>query len=175
MQSMRLLMPCYKNGTNGTRDYRYFARFYPFLKVFYMAPYQATNWEYYSLMLKISTTSALPDFALAFPYKSKLFNIVDTFEPTLMMCRFCILEYRGLFSVIGIVWIAVYLLVYLSCITTLTLKCWCHQKLKVLARKLDCEVNDLHIEREGEHIQSRLPDRMVNPNAYGLLSGTNVQ
>ena len=66
---------CYKNGTNGTRDYRYFAGFYLLFRIVYLLRFVL---QYHpSLIFEPMPVIASLLFALLRPYTTNIFNIVD--------------------------------------------------------------------------------------------------
>ena len=67
---------CYKNGTDGTRDYRYFAGLYLFVRFLTLCDplgYILTDSKNPVLFLVVFSFS----FALCCPYKNNCFNVVD--------------------------------------------------------------------------------------------------
>ncbi len=146
---------CYKDGTTGTRDYRCFAGLYLILRIL---------WTIVATMLSSSAIGKLLSivtlfiFVLASPYKNRLFNIVDGFGLTLIALWVCITEYKHLLNTIGIDYLLVYLIVFISCKVILKLDCPCSRKLKALADKLSGNITTLHIEREAVDIEESFPD-----------------
>ncbi len=157
---------CFKDGTKGTRDYRCFAGLYLMLRLcasttFLIVPVADVH--------KLLTIALLFIFALASPYKNRLFNVVDGFVLTLIALRLCIIDYKKLLNIIGGVYLIVYFAVYLSCKLILKLNCHCSRKLKTLADKMSGTGTIPHIEREAVG-EEDIPDRVVNPEGYRLLS-----
>ena len=74
---------CYKDGTNGTWDYRYFAGFYLLLRIIYLFD-PITNINLPNLP-KVCFSVTLMLFVFSRPYKKNLFNILDSF----FSCLFC--------------------------------------------------------------------------------------
>lgn len=100
---------CYKNGTNGKRDCRNFTGFYLFVRVVYIT--------FYALSLRSGALSyckllsvCLFISSLASPYKSKLFNILDSFDLTLVALRLCGAQFKDVFNTIGIVYLNCFIL-----------------------------------------------------------------
>ncbi len=87
----------YKNGTNVTQDWRCFAGF---MRVVVLVVYQTKTQQQYGTVLNILSIFALLILALACPYKNRLFIITDSFGPLLFVCRFCVSEYRDVFSTV---------------------------------------------------------------------------
>ena len=69
----------YKDGTNGTRDLRYFSGLYLLLRVVVyastMVAYQIGNYAYTAVIIGIFAVCV----ALVRPYKRHIFNVIDTF------------------------------------------------------------------------------------------------
>ncbi len=63
----------------------------------------------------------------------------------------------------------------MCCKLILKLNCRYSQKLKAIADKMTVNSNNLHIEREAGYIEDNLPDRIVNPEGYRLLSEVNEE
>ena len=67
---------CYKNGTNGTRDFRYFAGLYLFFRIVLLAAFiSPAPYMWLTLIPFPAVVSLL--FAYFRPYKNNLFNIND--------------------------------------------------------------------------------------------------
>ena len=72
---MHLLIPgCYKDGTNGTWDYRYFAGFYLLAQILFFI---AIDFSVFTECLAAGIFLFVP----CRPYKKDLFNILDVFSP----------------------------------------------------------------------------------------------
>ena len=69
---------CYKDGTNGTRDYRYFAGVYFLLRLVLFALFAFTTslFEQY-VSQQIVCTIGILLFAVLRPYKNNLYNVLD--------------------------------------------------------------------------------------------------
>ena len=71
---------CFKDGTQGTRDYRYFAGLYFVLRLTVFVTHALLmtsyllSWIVPAVLIQIAAIS----FALCQPYKKKIFNIIDT-------------------------------------------------------------------------------------------------
>ena len=74
---------CFKDGTNGTRDCRWFAGLYFLLRVVYLLSV-VLNTQYYIFVLAILYLITALLFALVQPYKRYIYNVVDA-------ATFCIL------------------------------------------------------------------------------------
>ncbi len=73
---MDIFQGCYQNGTNGTRDYRYFAGFYLMFRVLSLFPIEysmISAMQHILLPLLFSYA-----FALLRPYRKYIYNICDT-------------------------------------------------------------------------------------------------
>ena len=68
---------CYKNGTNGTRDYHYFAGLYLLFRVVLLVGY-ITQPSAFRWLITVPFPVAISLlFALFRPYKNNYFNIID--------------------------------------------------------------------------------------------------
>ena len=67
---------CYKNGTNGTRDYRYFAGLYLFFRIVLLAAL-ISPMAYMWLILVLFPVVFSLLFSVFRPYKINFFNIID--------------------------------------------------------------------------------------------------
>ena len=87
----------YKNGTNATRDLRFFSGLYLLLRVVVYAStvvtYQIASYAYTTVIIAMLAVSV----ALARPYKTHIYNIVDAFllyNITMLYIAFVPLAYR---------------------------------------------------------------------------------
>ena len=70
---------CYKDGTDGGHDRRYFASLYFFLRLTIIFSYSyALSWTQQYLIQQVLCTVALVLISTFQPYKKKLYNIIDT-------------------------------------------------------------------------------------------------
>ena len=71
---------CYKNGTEGTRDYRFFSAVYLLLRLIFLLEVQAKTFNWWpSGSNRVVTFAALSlSFALLQPYKKRWYNILDS-------------------------------------------------------------------------------------------------
>ncbi len=76
---------CYKDGTKGTRDYRYFGGMYLFLRIAIVACfYVEVHYIWLLVILVFSTQSLL--FTVLQPYKDSLFNAMDGLLAAIAAC-----------------------------------------------------------------------------------------
>ncbi len=68
---------CYKNGTNGSRDYRYFGAFYLIIRVVYHVTALFADLQIAILLILTPLVASLM-FALMRPYKTDFYNIFDS-------------------------------------------------------------------------------------------------
>ena len=152
---------CYKNGTEGTKDYRYFAGLYLILRILlligigsFLGPY---GW--FVSILSSSTASLL--FALLRPYKNNWFNVWDS----LVFALIALAE----FSIVYTTYIASIPLESLRAITAsvpfLYLSIYVVYKIgtKVnIVQRYRCLMN--------KHVTTSMEaDRLVNPDEYRQL------
>ena len=155
---------CYKDGTNGTWDYRYFAGFYLLLRILtlirLMGDQHIESWTAIALLL----------FALCRPYKKNLFNILDSIWMLLYL-----LELQGFhhFDTIGSVILVSYFIMYILSKILLKVQCQCFLKLKLFVDRVTDE--QIVQTNRGGGQGGDLPDRLVNPEGYRLLSEPATQ
>ena len=82
---------CYKDGTNGTRDYRYFAGLYFILRIIFVLLNYASAVTFINVSAGLCCFTALL-FAFLKPYKKKIYNIVDTLIFSLMGTMYFIIS-----------------------------------------------------------------------------------
>ena len=70
---------CYKNGTNGTRDCRYFASVYVFMRILLLGLFALTRSGFYYPLAIVALTLVGISIALFRPYKSTAHNTIDSF------------------------------------------------------------------------------------------------
>ena len=70
---------CYKNGTSGTRDCRYFAGLYLLIRIALMGVYAFTRSDFYYPLATVVLTAFAITVVLSQPYKSAIHNAADNF------------------------------------------------------------------------------------------------
>ena len=163
---------CYKDGTKGTWDYRYFAGFYLFLRILSIPCVNCGPFG--SQLVPSFTIAALLLFALSRPYKNNIFNILDSVLLSLLVASFTVLE--STVEVIGPVLPLLYFFVYVMCKILLKMKCQCFLKFKDFVDQMTGDhklLNNREVQGNGQAEDNDLPDRMINPEEYGLLSEEN--
>ena len=171
---------CYKNGTNGTRDYRYFAGFYLLFRIVLLAAFISPSPYMWLILIPFPAVVSLL-FAYFRPYKNNLFNIIDCLAFALLALASYLIVYVietnsfpiELLYVMGLTpfldFISFILYKILSRVA-LFRTCCSRIREKIQARK---ENQHVHIHRD-ENIDEDLPDRIVNPDMYqALLSATD--
>ncbi len=171
---------CYKNGTNGTRNCRYFAGFYLFLRIVYII-IQVIPIEYYCvdrlIVLQLCTITILFLFALVSPYKNGIFNILDSFWLTLVACAFSGTDDDYLKNAIIMLAYASLLLYpfFYVCLKIILKRDSClSRRFKVLTGMTE-ESNSSDLEQNACNDGNNLPDRMVNPEGYRILPEGNEE
>ena len=161
---------CYKDGTNGTWDYRYFAGFYLLLRIIYLFD------DIMKMVLPnlnnvcIAVTIML--FVFSRPYKKNIFNILDSFFFLFVLFLRMGIDYNTVTTVFGIV-LLLYFVVYILSKILLKVQCRCFLKLKSF---VDRVTDEQKVETNREDAQGGdLPDRLVNPEGYRLLSEQATQ
>ena len=171
---------CYKNGTNGTRDYRYFAGLYLLFRIVLLAAF-ITRFSYMWLTLIPFSVVASLLFAYFRPYKNEYFNIIDCLAFALVALTIYLLGFTirikafpvqlpYVFGSIPFLYFISFILYKILSQVALFRTCCSRLREKIQGRK---ENQHLHIPRD-DNIDDNLPHRMVNPDMYQpLLSATN--
>ena len=174
---------CYKNGTNGTRDYRYFAGFYLLFQVVLLVAFISTAADYLWLIIILFAVVISLLFAFFRPYKNNYFNIIDSSGFALLAISFFLMMYAIHISYIPFELLYVVLLIpflYFIAFTSFKvisrvrpLHTCCRRIGKILQARNNNETQQLPILRR-HNTNNDLPDRIVNPNMYlPLLPATN--
>ena len=171
---------CYKNGTNGTRDFRYFAGLYLVFRIVILAAFISPAYYMWLILIPFPVVVSLL-FAYFRPYKNNLFNIIDCLAFALVALTIYLLVYAvriksfpvQLLYVTGLIPFMYFMLFILYKIfsqVALFHTC-CSRIVKMYQAKN--ENQHLGIPRD-DNIFANLPDRIVNPDMYQpLLPATN--
>ena len=170
---------CYKDGTAGTRDCRYFSAIYVGTRLLLLVIYTLTQTAIYTWSLLGMVFALISILCTIFrPYKSFMYNLIDSimffvialwvFSIQAVAFGRLILPHSPLFS---------YILIYLLstvplCYITGAFFYWFIVKKKVPQKILDklCIVNQTRIdEYRNLDFENTLPDRLVNPEEYENL------
>ena len=168
---------CYKNGTSGTRDYRYFAGLYLLFRIVMWGTFISPMLYTCSWLIRIpfpAVVSLL--FAYFHPYKNNLFNIIDCLGFAVLALTIYLIVYAMETKVFSIQFLYVLMLLPLLYFTSFILykilsrvqpfrTCCSRIGERLQARN---ENQHLHIPRGDED----LPDRIVNPHMYQPLLST---
>ena len=171
---------CYKNGTNGTRDYRYFAGLYLLFRVVLLVGFIAQPSAFRWLITIPSPVVISLLFALFRPYKNNYFNILDclsfallAFSTFLIMYTYtthvyyCILLLYVILLIPFLYFIS--FILYKILFQVALFRVCCSRIKKILLARNENQYQ--HIQRDDNE---ELPDRIVNPNMYQpLLPATN--
>ena len=164
---------CYKDGTNGTWDYRYFAGFYLLLRLLFFINYINIRQMVLSNLINVCLVGGILLFVLCRPYKKNLFNILDSFFFLLALLQhYQALSYDTITILFAVV-LLLYFVVHVLSKVLLKVQCQCFLNLKSFVDRVTDE-QILQTNRE-ETQGSDLPDRLVNPEGYRLLSEPATQ
>ena len=172
---------CYKDGTNGTRDCRYFAGLYFLIRIINIVVLLSSSTVLHAIIasaLLYWCTAVL--FALVQPYKVHLYNVVDAVILTLLGTMYILI----MFMVINILYTghsSTSLLILADVLYTLPLLyfvlftvCWllnrktgCIQKLK--SHKFLHGFFQDKEESERENFDATVPHRVLHPEQYQLI------
>ena len=171
---------CYKNGTNGTRDYRYFAGLYLLFRVILLVG-SITQPSAFRWLIAIPVPVVISLlFALFRPYKNNCFNIIDCLAFALVALATFLIMYtytthvyyyiQLLYVILLTPFLYFILLILYKILSQVPLFRTCCSRIKKLLQA----TND----NQHQHIQrgstEDLPDRIVNPDMYQpLLPATN--
>ena len=115
-------------------------------------------------------------FSLASPYKSKLFNILDSFGLTLVALRLCGAQFKDVFNTIGIVYLVSFYITLVCCKIIVMSKYCCSQKLKVLFEQMyGAHRTALPTKTQTNDLEASLPHRLESQDSYRSLSEVNDQ
>ena len=171
---------CYKDGTNGTRDCRYFAGLYFMLRIIAVVLSSLTMpWVIIGSALLYWCTAVL--FARVQPYKVHLYNVVDAvifaFLGTLStLITFNVINilfaghsYTALMILTDVLYTLplVYFVLFIVC-WLLNRKTSCIQKLKS-HKLLHCFFQDQE-ESNRDYFDATVPHRLLNPEQYELMT-----
>ena len=173
---------CYKNGTDGTRDCRYFSAMYLLVRISFFIAFAVTlSSSVYVGCLFVGVIFTL--FAILFtvvqPYKTPIYNVVDTvLLANVALIYFCIVG-RPLVNIyiphshlIALVYImlSIFLLVPFIYVTVVVLY-WLffrHTKIAALVRKI-WSLCKSALRRSNSEELLTLPDRLANPEECAAL------
>ena len=167
---------CYKNGTNGTRDYRYFAGLYLFFRIVLLAAFTFAGMYIWLILILFPVVGSL-SFAYYRPYKNNYFNIIDCLVCASLALGIFLIMYEKIkpFSIqLLFVMLLIPFLYFISFILykifsrVALFRTSCSRIVDRLRTK-----NELSIHRD-ENSDEDLPDRIVNPDLYQpLLQATD--
>ena len=166
---------CYKNGTNGTRDYRYFAGLYLLFRVVLLVGFivQPTVNRWLITITFPVVISLL--FALFRPYKNNYFNIIDCLAFALVALSTFVIMYaytthaQFSFQLLYVILLTPFLyfvsfILYKILSQVALLRACCSRIKRILLARNENQYQ--HVQR-GDN--EDLPDRIVNPNMYQPL------
>ena len=164
---------CYKNGTNGTRDYRYFAGLYLLFRVVLLVVFIApTSYMWLMIVLIPAVVSLL--FALFRPYKKNWLNYIDSLGFALLALATFLMMYAFETRHIPISAVLCVMMSYPFLYFVLFILCKTLSQV-VLFRSCCRKIGEiLRARTENQHHNQRgdnedLPDRIVNPDMYQPL------
>ena len=164
---------CYKNGTNGTCDYRYFAGLYLLFRILLLVSFICPSAYMWLITIPFPVAASLL-FAYFRPYKNNYFNITDCLGFASLALVYYLIIYAMRIKPFPIQ--LLYVLVLLPCLYFLSLILY-----KILSRvalfrtfcrkirkTFQARNQQLNIQGD-ENINEELPDRVVNPDMYQPL------
>ena len=170
---------CYKNGTNGTSDCRYFAGLYLLLRALFRVPgfYMFTNRIESALLFILLCHSFAILHGIVRPYRNDLYNKWDLFLFFLLpLGQFwsvsdffgsLIMPTEGLIVLVGLTYYAIIVTYKILSVCAPRLLERCCYKAGVQKRQRDTEQG-----LTNENDDDELPDRLENPQDYQPLQPT---
>ena len=165
----------YKNGTNGTRDYRYFAGLYLLFRIVLLVAFIFSMHYRWLILIPFSVIVSLM-FTCFRPYKNNYFNIIDGLAFVLLALTFFLIMYATranpfplqILYVVGLIPFLYFIsfILYKLLPRVALFRTCCSKIGKVLYTRN--ENQHLHIQRD-DNIDEELPDRIVNPDMYQPL------
>ena len=167
---------CYKDGTNGTRDCRYFAGFYFILRIIAVVLSSTTS-PHIAIAGSVLYWCTALLFALVQPYKVHLYNVVDAVIFALLGTIYILItfifitvlytghSYTALLILTDVLYTLplLYFVLFTVC-WLLNRKTGCIQKLKRY-KLLRCFFQDCK-ETERDDFDATVPHRLLNPEQY---------
>ena len=163
---------CYKNGTNGAHDYRYFAGLYLFCRIVLLAALAYYDTYIWLILISLPVVGSLL-FAYFRPYKKNFFNTIDC-----LVCALLALAVYGRLPVQLLYALGLIPFLYFISFILYTIlfqiapfrTCW-----NRIVDRLRTKNKNLYpyLQRDN-NVDEDLPDRIVNPDMYQpLLQATN--
>ena len=168
---------CYKNGTNGTCDYRYFAGFYLLFRIVFLLGFVIPLDYVYLILVPLPLIGALL-FAICRPYTTNIFNIIDCSAFSILsLTNFWIIYIRIHSIPIEVAYITaaipLFYFIFFILYKILTQVKLFRTRCARIKEMLHMENNKHMHTQEADSIDD-LPDRIVNPDMYRpLLSSTS--
>ena len=165
---------CYKNGTNGTRDCRYFAAVYLFVRVLLYLVYTITLSVFYYLMASAVLMISALLVAVAQPYRTHFYNVLDIvliIMPALfyvsLMGQYIGYKLNSIFLSIAVVLLAIAIIFPLGYLAIFLLH-WVIST-KRIARRIFRKIKSLmpaSLVRNPTHLEDSLPHRLTHAGEY---------
>ena len=156
---------CYKNGTNGTRDCRYFAGLYLFFRAVLLVGFISLNGYMWLIVILIPVVVSLL-FAHFRPYKNDYFNIIDNLAFALLALSTFLIMYAAHTKYIPIQLLyAILLIPFLYFISFILYKIFS----RVALFRSCCRKIREKFQARSDNVDEDLPDRIVNPDMYQPL------
>ena len=171
---------CYKNGTNGTRDCRYFAGLYFILRIFVVI-LTCLPFRHYMLGSALLYLFTALLFALVQPYKNYTYNVIDAVMFALMCAIFILFGINAIQIVITghpykplLVLTDVLYALPLLCLVLCTAYWVLSRKTNFIQKLKDHKFVRYFSKRE--EFDAAVPHRLLNPEEYETLTdGSQVE
>ena len=174
---------CYKDGTNGTRDCRYFAGLYLWLRIVLLGIYALTRTDFYYPLATVAVAVFGISLVLFQPYKVAAHNAIGSF-----FIFFLVIGYSSAmaliissaqavlqsFQDISVVMLGFTYLVPLLYIVGVIVY-WLVARKKLPQKCFRTLMHRNAREEEQQRLVDSLPDRIVHPEEYGSLHEHHIQ
>ena len=163
----------FKDGTNGTRDFRYFAGFYLIFRIVILVEVAVSTYYIWMIIILCPIIASLM-FALLRPYKNDWLNILDSLLFAILALAIFFVMYNRHVAPVPLLFVAVLMFVPLIYIVSFGVyKLASHsKKLRSFCRKYRHSQaerpfqQELLVSGELESGDSDIPDRLLHPQDY---------
>ena len=185
---------CYKNGTNGTKDYRFFGGFYFFIRLLFYLPAVISSYKS-AVLFTVTPFFGAVLFGLLQPYKNNLYNKLNTIYWSLLLLT-QILAIYNLYSFPIPFYIQLMLCIFpfvhmAGLATSELLSGCCPTYFEILKQRYTLLISssfegsraasqqnvqsDNYTEMEYSYQNEPEPDRLINPENYQLLQTDSIK
>ena len=163
---------CYKNGTNGTWDFRYFAGLYLLFRIVALVAFISHNAVEWLILIPFLVVVSLM-FAYFRPYRNNYFNIIDCLAFAILALTTFLVMYA--MNLMPFPMHLLYALALIPCLYFISFVLYKIISRVALFRNCCSKIGEiLNARKENHQLPIRrddedLPDRIVNPDMYEPL------